>query len=169
MIATPVPYSYQARMLDASNRWRRENGTSYFDDLVAEEKSGPRYIGKIGRWQWLTPFSPLGNNEVMAIHEETGDLDNLSDVDLDNLASGIAKVLTYYETLGHLSYNYALYSVRKDREKGSFRLLLKIITRQNLYANYRNDDYFLQKLLQSELIITPPEELAEQLQSCFKA
>ena len=169
MIATPVPYSYQARMLDASNRWRRENGTSYFDDLVAEEKSGLRYIGKIGRWQWLTPFSPLGNNEVMAIHEETGDLDNLSDVDLDNLASGIAKVLTYYETLGHLSYNYALYSVRKDREKGSFRLLLKIITRQNLYANYRNDDYFLQKLLQSELIITPPEELAEQLQSCFKA
>jgi hypothetical protein len=51
---------------------------------------------------------------------------------------------------------------------GSFRCLLKIITRQNLYANYRNDDYFLQKLLQSELIITPPEELAQGLQKNFK-
>jgi hypothetical protein len=47
-------------------------------------------------------------------------------------------------------------------------VLLKIITRQNLYANYRNDDYFLQKLLQSELIITPPEELAEQLRKSFR-
>jgi galactose-1-phosphate uridylyltransferase len=139
------------------------SGTSYFDDLVSEEKSGPRYIGQTGRWQWLTPFSPLGNNEVMAIHENLGDLDDLSDEDLNNLASGIARVLAYYETLGHLSYNYALYSVRKGRDDGSFRALIKIITRQNLYPNYRNDDYFLQKLLQSELIITPPEELAEEL------
>jgi galactose-1-phosphate uridylyltransferase len=169
MIATPVPYSYQARILDASDRWSRENGTSYFDDLVAEEKGGSRYIGQIGRWQWLTPFSPLGNNEVMAIHENIGDLDELSDDDLNNLATGIVKVLTYYEVLGHLSYNYALYSVRNNRGPGSFRLLLKIITRQNLYANYRNDDYFLQKLLQSELIITPPEELAEELRSRFKS
>jgi len=37
-------------------------------------------------------------------------------------------------------------------------LLLKIINRQNLYPNYRNDDYFLQKLLQSELIIDLPEQ-----------
>ena len=163
MIATPLPYSYQARMLDGCRRWQHNNGTSYFDDLVAEEKSGPRYIGHTGRWQWLTPFSPLGNNEVMAIHESLGDLDDLSGEDLSNLASGIARVLAYYETLGHLSYNYALYSVRKGRDGGSFRALIKIITRQNLYPNYRNDDYFLQKLLQSELIITPPEELAEEL------
>jgi galactose-1-phosphate uridylyltransferase len=168
MIATPVPYSYQARMLDGCSRWQRENGTSYFTDLMTEEKGGPRYIGQIGRWRWLTPFSPLGNNEVMAIHEDICDLDELSDADLNNLSAGISKVLAYYETLGHLSYNYALYSVRKKCNDGSFRALLKIITRQNLYANYRNDDYFLQKLLQSELIITPPEELAEQLQSRFK-
>jgi galactose-1-phosphate uridylyltransferase len=169
MIATTLPYSYQARMLDGCSRWQHENGTSYFVDLVAEEKGGPRYIGQTGGWQWLTPFSPLGNNEVMAIHENFCDLDDLSSDDLDNLSSGISTVLAYYETLGHLSYNYALYSVRKDRGDGGFRLLLKIITRQNLYPNYRNDDYFLQKLLQSELIITPPEDLAENLQSHFKA
>jgi len=169
MIATPMPYSYQARMLDGCSNWQQENGTAYFDDLVAEEKGGPRYIGKIGSWQWLTPFSPLGNNEVMAIHEKRCDLNELSADDLNDLSAGISKVLAYYETLGHLSYNYALYSVRKERNDGGFRSLLKIITRQNLYANYRNDDYFLQKLLQSELIITPPEELAENLQRRFKA
>ena len=103
----------------------------------------------------------------MAVHEDFGDLDELSEDDLNNLSSGISKVLAYYETLGHLSYNYALYSVRKDHNDGSFRTLLKIITRQNLYPNYRNDDYFLQKLLQSELIITPPEELAGHLRNNF--
>jgi len=167
MIATPLPYSYQARMLEAGRRWLQDHGTSYFDDLVSEEQGGHRYIGRTGRWHWLTPFSPLGNNEIMAIHENLGDLDDLSGEDLQNLSSGIAKVLTYYETLGHLSYNYALYSVRKNRNNVGFRGLLKIITRQNLYPNYRNDDYFLQKLLQSELIITPPEELAEELRGSF--
>ena len=169
MIATPLPYSYQARMLDGCSRWQNKFGSSYFADLAQEEKTGPRYIGRIGDWHWLTPFSPLGNNEVMAIHEEKYDLDDLTLEDIIDLSSGISKVLSHYETLGHLSYNYALYSVREEKGDGSFRALLKIITRQNLYPNYRNDDYFLQKLLQSELIITPPEELAEQLRKDFKA
>jgi len=168
MIATPMPYSYQARMIDACIKWLEANGTSYFDDLIDEEKGGPRYVGQTGQWHWLTPFSPLGNNEVMAVHEDLGDLNELSGDDIKNLSSGISKVLRHYEILGHLSYNYALYSVRNEKGDGSFRTVLKIIMRQNLYPNYRNDDYFLQKLLQSELIITPPEELAEQLQKIFK-
>ena len=136
-------------------------------DLIQEEEGGTRYVGQTGGWHWLTPFSPLGNNEVMAVHENVDDLNDLSEDDINNLSAGISKVLCHYETLGHLSYNYALYSVRKEKGDGSFRALLKIITRQNLYPNYRNDDYFLQKLLQSELIITPPEELAEQLSNSF--
>ena len=59
------------------------------------------------------------------------------------------------------------YSVRKEMGDGSFRCMLKIITRQNLYPNYRNDDYFLQKLLQSELIINSPEEIADALRKSF--
>ncbi len=169
MIATPLPYSYQARMLDGCSRWQNKFGSSYFSDLVHEEKTGHRYVGRMGDWHWLAPFSPLGNNEVLAIHEEKYDLDDLTLEDIIDLSSGISKVLSYYETLGHLSYNYALYSVRREKGDGSFRALLKIITRQNLYPNYRNDDYFLQKLLQSELIITPPEELAEQLRKNFEA
>jgi len=167
MIATPIPYSYQARMLDGCRKWHEKHSSSYFVDLVGEEKNGVRYIGQTGDWHWLTPFSPLGNNEIMAIHEMKADLNELSDEDISNLSAGIARVLRYYETLGHLSYNYSLYSVRSGRDGGGTRALIKIITRQNLYPNYRNDDYFLQKLLQSELIITPPEELAEKLRESF--
>jgi hypothetical protein len=52
------------------------------------------------------------------------------------------------------------YSVRQPQAGEGHRCVLKIINRQNLYPNYRNDDYFLQKMLQTELIITQPEELA---------
>ncbi len=168
MIATPVPYSYLARMIDGCSKWQAANGSSYFTDLAEQEKGGERFVGQTGNWHWLTPFSPLGNNEVMAVHKDHWDFNDLSEDDIMDLSTGISRILSYYETMGHLSYNYSLYSVRKEMGDGSFRCMLKIITRQNLYANYRNDDYFLQKLLQSELIITPPEELAQGLRKSFK-
>jgi hypothetical protein len=42
-----------------------------------------------------------------------------------------------------------------------------MVNRQNLSAAYRNDDYFLQKLLDTDLVVTPPEELAGRLRAAF--
>ncbi len=167
MVITSVPYSYHGRLLDACNVYYRENGSPYFIDLVQEEKNGPRYVVRKGRWHWFTPFSPMGNNEFMAIHEAEADFGDLTLSDLKDLSHGISRVLAFYETLGHLSFNYAIYSVRGALYSDVFRCLVKIISRQNLYPNYRNDDYFLQKLLQTELIITPPEDLAARLKKYF--
>jgi UDPglucose--hexose-1-phosphate uridylyltransferase len=66
-----------------------------------------------------------------------------------------------------MSFNYALYSVRQNSSTEGSRCVFKIISRQNLYPNYRNDDYFLQKMLQTELIFDPPEELAGKLRAIF--
>lgn len=89
----------------------------------------------------------------------------LSETDLQDLSYGISKVLFLYEHLGHLSFNYALYSTRENGQHEGQRCVFKIISRQNLYPHYRNDDYFLQKLLQTELIFTLPEELAGRLRA----
>ena len=167
MLVTPVPYSYHGRLIEAGNSYFREHGSSYFADLINEEREGPRYVARQGRWNWLMPFSPMGNNEVMAVHDSVPDYGLLSEADVTDLAHGISRVLSFYETLGHLSFNYAAYSVKDHRAGEGFRCIFKIITRQNLYPNYRNDDYFLQKLLQTELIITPPEELAMALKGHF--
>jgi len=101
----------------------------------------------------------MGNNEIMAIHEGESDFGLLPEKDLRDLAVGISRILAFYESLSYLSFNYSLFSVRRAFGEGC-RCLLKIISRQNLYPNYRNDDYFLQKLLHSELIINLPEDLA---------
>jgi galactose-1-phosphate uridylyltransferase len=168
MLITPEPYSYQRRLLEAADRYYEEKGSSYFADLIDEEKRrGSRYIAQTGEWHWMTAFSPMGTNEIMAVHEEKADFASLSDEEITDLASGISRILSFYQGLGHMSFNYTLFSTRESAGHDGSRCLFKIITRQNLYPNYRNDDYFLQKLLQSELIFTLPEELAEGVRTKF--
>jgi galactose-1-phosphate uridylyltransferase len=168
MLITPIAYSYHARLIEAGSRYYDGNASCYFLDLIETEKGiGARYVAATGRWHWLTSFSPIGSNEVVAIHEEESDCAELTGRDLRELAEGVSRVLSFYESLGHLSFNYTLYSVRKANRVPGFRLMLKVITRQNLTSQYRNDDYYLQKLLQSEVIINLPEELAEGLRAYF--
>ena len=168
MLVTPLAYSYHARLLDACRLYQEKYGTNYFDDLIAEERSiDVRHIAEQNRWNWLAAFSPMGSNEITAIHEKATDFEALSNGDLQDLARGISKVLLLYERLGHLSFNYALFSVRQGARAAGARCVFKIISRQNLYPNYRSDDYFLQKMLQTELIFNQPEELAEQLKKMF--
>ena len=113
--------------------------------LRKKKGSGARYVAEQGGWRWLTAFSPMGSNEITAIHEKASDFGALSKGDLQDLADGISKALLLYERLGHMSFNYALYSVQQGARAEGFRCVFKIISRQNLYPNYRNDDYFLQK------------------------
>lgn len=168
MLVTPIPYSYQNRLLRNGQEYYRKHGTSYFGDLAGEERRiGSRFIAQKGNWQWLAAFSPMGSNEIMAVHDKEMDFAAMSEADLQDLSSGIANVLSWYEGLGHLSFNCTLFSVREDTGAGGFRCLFKIVNRQNLYPNYRNDDYFLQKMLQSELIFNLPEESAESLRKIF--
>jgi galactose-1-phosphate uridylyltransferase len=168
MLITPVAYSYHGRMLDAARRYNDKNGSSFYSDLVAaEERTNERYIVRQNSWHWLAAFSPMGSNEITAIHEKESDFGLLSDNDLNDLSRGISRVLLLFERLGHLSFNFTLYSIRQGEQDGSQRCVFKIISRQNLYPNYRNDEYFLQKMLQSELIFNLPEELVEQLRKIF--
>lgn len=168
MLATPIAYSYHARVIDACRAYHRKHGRAYHDDLAAEEnRAGVRYVAKCGGWHWMAAFAPMGNNEILAVHEAESDFARLSDDDLQQLAEGMARVLAFYEALGHLSFNYSLLSVRQPQAGEGQRCLFKIVNRQNLYPNYRNDDYFLQKILQTDLIINLPEELAAKLRVSF--
>ena len=169
MLITPTAYSYHERLLLACHVYHGENGSEYYADLVEAEKNiGARYIARTGGWHWMAAFTPMGINEIVAVHESDNDFGELSDSDLRNLASGISRVLALYDGLGHLSFNYSILSARGSSASAGFRCILKIISRQNLYPNYRNDDYFLQKLLQTELIINLPEELAEKTRKLFQ-
>jgi len=168
MLVTPEPLTHHEKLIEAGEQFYRKHGTPYFLNLISEERElNVRYVAQKGRWHWIAAFSPIGMNEIMAIHEDTSDFGSLTEKDLADLACGISRVLQMYESLGYLSFNYSLMSVRSPQLRDSYRCLTRIINRQNLYLNYRNADYFLQKLLDSDFIINTPEDLAKSLRQYF--
>lgn len=169
LLISTIPYSYHKRLIDASFNYYKENNSNYHNDLIIEEKKRKeRYITQKGYWHWIVPFAPIGTNEIIGIHEFEGDFAEISSKDISDLSSGISEILAYYESIGFLSFNFTLFSVRNLMNNNGFNCLIKIMTRQNPYQNYRNDDYYLQKILNSELIINLPEDLAQNLKNFKK-
>jgi UDPglucose--hexose-1-phosphate uridylyltransferase len=168
VLITQEPYAQALRLAEACERYQAKHGTAYHPDLVETERARcERYIGQTGSWHWLAAYAPLASNEILAAHTYQGDFAQLADHDIAGLASGLSATLKLYAALGYLSFNFTLYARRDTGRADGFQCLLRCMTRQNPYANYRADDFFLQKGLQTELILTLPEYLAQQAAKFF--
>ncbi len=169
MMGGDLPFSYLESVLNCGETYYKSNQSCYWSDLVKMEKTtGERYIGASGPVEWLAAFSPQGANEIVGVLPERAHFREMDDADIKGLAAGLVKVLHGYADMGISTFNFSVYSGPLGRRNESFRCFMRIISRQNVYENYRTDDYFLQKLLRNELIIIPPEVLARNLQPHFK-
>jgi UDPglucose--hexose-1-phosphate uridylyltransferase len=157
------------RAQDLSRAWFRERGTCYWEDLAdAEKASGERYVGETGPVRWVTSFAPQGTNEVLGIVEGKRDFLEMGGEEIEGLAQGLSRVLKGYGSMGISTFNFSICSGSLRQRDDAFRCFLRIISRQNVHENYRTDDFFLQKLLRNELILTLPEELAPTLGAFFR-
>jgi UDPglucose--hexose-1-phosphate uridylyltransferase len=169
MVGGDLPFSYLEKITDLSRSYFKANQTCYFNDLLDTEKTaGERYIGATGPVAWITAFSPSGTNEVMGILPQKSHFLEMDAEDVTGLAQGFAAVMRGYADLDISTFNFAVYSAALGKPEKAFRCFIRIISRQNVYENYRTDDYFLQKLLDNELILTPPEALAKTMRQAFK-
>jgi len=87
--------------LQAAERYMKKNGTNYWDDLVKAEKTAKdRFLGRIGRSNWMTVFAPLGvAGDVVAVVDDTCSTLDLTDDDLTDLANGLNKLMAAYDSL----------------------------------------------------------------------
>ena len=167
-LVTRTPYTHQSALFNASLAYFARTERVFAHDLIeAEQESGERYIGNLGGWHWLAAYAPMGSNEIQAYHEGEGDIAQLDEQEIRSLATGMSAALRYYESLGHLSFNFSIYAHRDPGDEDGFRVLIRMFTRQNPYHNYRSDDFFLQKGLQSELMLRLPEVLAGEARPFF--
>jgi UDPglucose--hexose-1-phosphate uridylyltransferase len=156
-----------SNLLGAVSAFFREHAVCYWDSLTeAEAAAGERFIGATGSWSWIAAFAPSGPNEIYAVHRNKKTVFELNSGDYSALAEGLSRVLAHFHQLDYSSFNFSLTGGDKAPHEAD-RCLARIITRQNFRANYRADDYFLQKLLGAELIVTAPEHLASQLRKRF--
>jgi UDPglucose--hexose-1-phosphate uridylyltransferase len=163
------PATAVSELTDACRRYREKNGEDYFEQLVKEEMQlGQRYIRMLGPVHWLTPFAPVGTNEVLGILPDCPNLLRLDDAAVAGLAEGISTVLAYYGERGFSTFNFTLYSGPLNDNSSLATVFIRILCRQNVRKYYRADDYFIQKLLGEELILTTPEDLAADLRDFWK-
>lgn len=164
-----LPFSYLEKTLNLSRQYFKAHKSCYWTDLVELEKSNrERYIGTTGPASWLASYSPTGTNEIIGVLPERTRFTEMDENDLEGVAKGLVNVLRGYADMGVSTFNFSLYSGPINEKDDSFRCFIRIISRQNVYENYRTDDYFLQKLLRNELILTRPEVLAMNLSKHFE-
>jgi galactose-1-phosphate uridylyltransferase len=162
ILISPVPSTHHERVLEASRRYYDQNGRSYWKDLVDVERSkGERYVANFGGSHWLMAFSPIGANEVLGVFPEKGNILKWGEDDITALARGVSLSLKFYHSLGFSTFNFSLFSSPLGDDSPCYGAFIRLVCRQNFVPHYRTDDYYLQKLMENEIISTPPEELAK--------
>jgi galactose-1-phosphate uridylyltransferase len=97
--------------LQAAESYMKKNGTIYWDDLVKAEKTGKdRFLGRIGRSNWMTVFAPLGvAGDVVAVVDGTRTTLDLLDDDLTDLAYGLNNLMAAYDKMGIYNFNISFF------------------------------------------------------------
>ena len=100
--------------LAAAKNYMDHNQSNYWDDLVAHErKAEERYLGRIGRTDWLLSYAPLGvAGDVLAVVDGVNGTLGLTDQDLADIAIGLSRLMKAYDKMGIYSFNMNFFTGR---------------------------------------------------------
>lgn len=169
-LASDIPLQGVAELQQQSATYFANHGSCYWEDLVrTEKKLGERYLGRIGSVDWITPFAPLGFCDVQGIVSDTASLSSLSESGLEELASGLSKVLGFYHENGIRSFNAAIYSGLGEESANSFRVSMRIVARYGYKPRFVSDIWALQYLFAEREVSESPEETCSRLKNHFSS
>jgi galactose-1-phosphate uridylyltransferase len=112
VLAGHFPLAYHQVLLDASKKYRNENGAIFWSDFIAEErKLQERYITTIGNTVWLTSFVPrCFQSDIQVIFQGRESVLALSHQDIRDFAEGLTRVFKHMDDQNSYSFNLCLYS-----------------------------------------------------------
>jgi len=154
--------------LDEAKTYLSRTGTNYWDDLVSQEKAtGQRYLGKLGRTEWLTAFAPMGvAGDVVAVVEGAQTTLDLTDEDLSDLADGLTRAMAAYDAMGIYSFNMNFFPGAGGDGHARFHLVFSPRTFFN-QALGTTDVGALRNLYNETLCMAFPEEICQGLRTHF--
>lgn len=161
------PMHYQLELYRGQRDYFTANSRSFFDDLIKQERFGPRFIGTSGSVSWITPFAPRGFQEIWGVFENIDDVTELSEDLIEDLSVGLERVLRYYSSKNFSSFNYALTNSGPEGSAVGSRLVFRILVRSNPDLNYRSDVTYFERLLDEPLVDVAPEEVATEVSGFF--
>ncbi len=162
-----VPYSGVARLARLAAEYQRRTGEAYWSALLDHERrDGRRYVGRTGEVEWIAAFAPGHQREIVGLLPRLGSLVELGEPEADAFADGIARVISYYESIGSHPFTFAFFSSPEPGTGAALPLQVRLCCRpafRPLYSNY--DTWFVPKLLGDDVHLEPPEQYAAQLRS----
>ena len=125
VFASSFAPNFLREKLDAAREYTTKHGSNYWDDLVAAEKANAvRYLGKIGRTEWLSVFAPLGSvGDVIAVVGGIRSTLELIEQDLEDLATGLTKLMAAYDRMGIYNFNMSFFSGCAEDSHARFHML----------------------------------------------
>ena len=164
----PFPTSMMRMQQASVAAYWNANRRCFWNDLVSEEtERAERMISCDGPIVWLTPYAPIGFNEVRAVLCERATILDLSSADLQALASGISRVLAWYDSIGYNSFNLAMYSGESGKTSAD-RVNLTMVTRTAMLPFYRSDSMYLERLHWEAALDRTPEDVAAAVREYFR-
>ena len=156
--------------LVAAKAYGLQTGANYWDDLVAAEKAeGSRYLGRIGRIEWLAGFAPFSVvGDVAAVVEDCRTMLDLSEEDLNGIANGLTAAMAAYDKMGIYNFNVCFFP---GAEKDEFARLHMVFS-PRIYYNpvlATPDATALRTLYNESICVGFPEEIAASVREQFQA
>jgi galactose-1-phosphate uridylyltransferase len=167
MYLDPLPTSLMRMQHSAAKAYCDANKRCFWNDLVSEEmQRAERMIARHGSIVWMTPFAPIGFNEVRAVLGDHATILDLSTDDIQKLALGISRILKWYDSIGYDSFNLALYSGELGKNDAD-RVNLTLVTRTAMPPFYRSDSMHLERLHWEAAVDRTPEDVAADIRQYF--
>lgn len=169
VFATATAPNLMREELEAAAEYTRVHGSNFWDDLVAlEREGGKRFLGTIGRTQWLSVFAPMGvAGDVMATVDGVTHTLELTDNDLADLAAGLVRVMAAYDKMGIYNFNMNFFTGARGDDHYRFHLVFSPRSFFN-QALGTPDVGALRNLYNETLCMAFPEEINAMLKPDFK-
>lgn len=166
VLAGKEPCNFDKQLIMASDNYFTEHRSNYWTDLINSEiKNGDRYIGQTGQVHWLCAFAPRHIGDVMGILPGKQTIGDLTNDDLSDLATGLCKVIRYYNQNNFASFNAALHFA--GTENKGFAIHARIVGRFTIFPLVGSDISHMQIMHDDPWTVLLPEAIAQELKPVF--
>ncbi len=154
--------------LAASAGFAARKGRDYWSALLeAERAQGTRYLGRTGRWEWVSAFAPAGIlGEILGVLPGAWHLEAMPEGWIGDLCRGLERCFAYFRAAGIHSFNAVLFLGPAGQQHFAAHLRVAPRTFLNL-RDHAPDTNFFQVLLEEPVCAVRPEDLASAARSWF--
>lgn len=161
------PTNFVQRLLNNSQHYAEISGGNLWRNLIALEKDAQeRFIGSTGAISWLAAFAPKSMaGEIDFIFHEKASFFELTEVNFQELFSGLSKIFSYLYLNNYNSFNLSLYAPLISNN--NLWVQGKIIPRFAISPLGTSDVNYYEKLHEEIICLVVPEDLCRELQPYF--